>query len=169
MVVICIFFSLVAWKKNIPSPPPSYRNTAFSLTLDVTSTDMQMQKTSLGIFSIYLMRPSKTLSNISETVFSLALSMTSIYRVFFRFGNKTQLPTPPHTHSPACMYFSNCSRLCSTSAGVRVKIFFGGKVGAMLLPYSFFICQQTRVILSSCFIWFISSCLWIAAADVWSD
>lgn len=40
------------------------------------------------------------------------------------------------------MYFSNCSRLCSTSAGVRVKIFFGGKVGAMLLPYSFFICQH---------------------------
>lgn len=43
-------------------------------------------------------------------------------------------------NSPACMYFSSCSRLCSTSAGVSVKIFFGGKAGTTLLPYSFFIC-----------------------------
>lgn len=41
---------------------------------------------------------------------------------------------------PACMYFSSCSRLSSTSAGVSVKIFFGGKAGTTLLPYSFFIC-----------------------------
>lgn len=41
---------------------------------------------------------------------------------------------------PACMYFSSCSRLCSTSAGVSVKIFFGGNAGTTLLPYSFFIC-----------------------------
>lgn len=38
---------------------------------------------------------------------------------------------------PACMYFSSCSRRCSTSAGVSVKIFFGGKAGTTLAPYSF--------------------------------
>lgn len=48
---------------------------------------------------------------------------------------------------PACMYFSSCSRLCSTSAGVSVKIFFGGKAGTTLLPYSFFICwYKTHVV-----------------------
>lgn len=35
------------------------------------------------------------------------------------------------------MYFSNCSRLCSTSAGVREKSFFGGNAGSTLAPYSF--------------------------------
>lgn len=45
------------------------------------------------------------------------------------------------------MYFSSCSRLCSTSAGVRVKIFFGGNAGTTLLPYSFLICgYSTRVV-----------------------
>lgn len=50
---------------------------------------------------------------------------------------------------PACMYFSSCSRLCSTSAGVKVKIFFGGNAGTTLLPYSFFICRyKTQVVRS---------------------
>ncbi len=45
------------------------------------------------------------------------------------------------------MYFSSCSRLCSTSAGVSVKIFFGGNAGTTLLPYSFFICwYETQVV-----------------------
>lgn len=39
------------------------------------------------------------------------------------------------------MYFSSCSLLCSTSAGVSVKIFLGGNAGTTLLPYSFFICR----------------------------
>lgn len=48
---------------------------------------------------------------------------------------------------PACMYFSSCSRRCSTSAGVSVKIFFGGKAGTTVLPYSFFICwYKTHVV-----------------------
>lgn len=38
---------------------------------------------------------------------------------------------------PACMYFSSCSLRCSTSAGVSVKIFFGGKAGTTFVPYSF--------------------------------
>lgn len=51
---------------------------------------------------------------------------------------------------PACMYFSSCSRLCSTSAGVSVKIFFGGKAGTTLLPYSFFICWCKAHVVKVC-------------------
>lgn len=61
---------------------------------------------------------------------------TSIWSAFLFFPFRCQLK-----NSPACMYFSSCSRLCSTSAGVRVKIFFGGKLGTTLLPYSFLICK----------------------------
>lgn len=46
---------------------------------------------------------------------------------------------------PACMYFSSCSRRCSTSAGVSVKIFFGGKAGTTLAPYSFLSWDGNRV------------------------
>ena len=47
---------------------------------------------------------------------------------------------------PACMYFSSCSRRCSTSAGVSVKIFFGGKAGTTFAPYSFLNWEESTVL-----------------------
>lgn len=65
--------------------------------------------------------------------------------ILIQKNNPSHLVKSPFSVSnlPACMYFSSCSRLCSTSAGVSVKIFFGGNAGTTLLPYSFFICLCT--------------------------